>query len=78
MRGENPAIQKNIDGPKILKSEVTAAIRQMRGNISAGPDNIVTEMITVLEELGIEKITEISYQIYDSGEIPEDLCKSVS
>ncbi len=49
----------------------------MRGNKTAGPVITVTEMITALEEFGIEKITEISNQIYDSGDIPEDLCKSV-
>ena len=31
-RGEKPTIHKNIDGPKILKSEVRAALTKMKTN----------------------------------------------
>jgi hypothetical protein len=34
-------------------------------------------MIEALQELGIQKITELANRMYDSGEIPEDMCKSV-
>ncbi|MCH9665805.1 MAG: hypothetical protein K0U41_08180 [Gammaproteobacteria bacterium] len=76
-RGEKPAIHKNLDGPNILKSEVRAALAKMKRNKAAGPDEIVTEMITALEEFGIEKLTEVVNEIYDSGEIPDDLSKSI-
>ena len=37
-RIEKPSIRKNVDGPKILKSEVKSAISRMKNNKAAGPD----------------------------------------
>ncbi|XP_047494947.1 uncharacterized protein LOC125043038 [Penaeus chinensis] len=76
-RREKPLIEKNMDGPQILKSEVRAAVGKMRKNKAAGPDEIVTEMVTAMEDFGIEKLTEVINDIYDSGEIPKELSKSI-
>ncbi len=76
-RGQKPTISKTLDGPQILKEEVKLALSKMKKNKAAGPDDIVVEMLTSLEEFGIEKLTEIVNEIYDSGEIPEDLSKSI-
>ena len=62
-----------MDWPKILKEEVRAALEKMTKNKTAGPDEIVIEMLTALEEFGIEKLTDLVNEIYDSGDIPEDL-----
>ena len=72
-----PELRKNISGPKILKSEIEAAINKIKKNKAQGPDNIVIEMIQATGDFGIDKITEISNEIYDSGKIPEDLTKSI-
>ena len=50
----------------------------MKRNKAAGPDDIVTEMIVALKDFGIEKLTEVLNEVYDSGEIQEDLSKSIS
>uniref|UniRef100_A0A3P8SQG9 Reverse transcriptase domain-containing protein n=1 Tax=Amphiprion percula TaxID=161767 RepID=A0A3P8SQG9_AMPPE len=76
-RKGKPSISKSIDGPKILKSEVRAAMHKMKKNKAAGPDGITVEQLTALDEFGIDKVTEIMNQIYDSGEIPEDMEKSI-
>ena len=76
-RGQKPVIRKNIEGPRILKAEVTAAIAHTKRNKAAGPDGIVVEMIEALEDFGIDTMTEIINEIYDSGTIPEDLSKSI-
>ena len=39
-RGCKPEIRKNIDGPKILQSEIRAAVSSMKGNKAKGPDGI--------------------------------------
>ena len=77
LTGEKPLIKKNMEGPLILKSEVRAVVAKMRKNKAAGPDEIMTEMIMALDEFGIEKLTEVINEIYDSGEIPEELSKSI-
>jgi len=76
-RGNKPEIRKAIEGPKILTSEVRGALQTMKRNKAAGPDEVVTEMIVVLEDFGIEKLTEVLNEVYDSGQIPEDLSKSI-
>jgi len=52
-------------------------LKKMKRNKAAGPDEIVTEMLTSLEDFGMEKLTELINKIYNSGEIPKDLSKSI-
>ena len=49
----------------------------MKGNKAAGPDGIFVEMIQSLDELCVDAITNLVNKIYDTGEIPEDLTKSI-
>ena len=49
----------------------------MKGNKARGPDGIVIEMIKALDDFGIEKLTVIANEIYDTGKIPQDLSKSI-
>src|SRR5579872_4891928 len=76
-RGDLPQIRKDIDGPDILKDEVRFAIKHMKRNKACGPDNIFAELLHAAEEFSVEKITEIANDIYNSGEIPDDLSKSI-
>ena len=57
-RKGKPSISKPIDGPKILKSEVRAAMNKMKKNKAAGPDDVTVEQLTILDEFGIDKITD--------------------
>ena len=43
-RGEKSIIKKDMDGPPILKEEVSAAIRKMKHGKAVGPDNIPIEV----------------------------------
>ena len=76
-RGGKPEIRKNIDGPNILQSEIRAAVSRMKGNKARGPDGIVIEIIEALDDFGIEKLTIMANEIYDTGKIPQDLSKSI-
>ena len=69
-RQGRPVISCCLDGPKILKSEVREALKRIKKNKAAGPDEITIEHLTALEEFGIDRITEIVNEIYGSGEIP--------
>ena len=53
-RGALPHFSDSTEGPNILKSEVQAAIKMMRRNKAAGPDEIVVELLDTLEEYGVE------------------------
>jgi hypothetical protein len=76
-RCEKSSIRKEVDGPKILKAEVRAALNKLKCNKSAGPDEIVAEEMKCLDEFGLDKITEILNKIYDSGEMPDELTYSI-
>src|SRR5688572_27679911 len=72
-----PRIRKDIEGPEILKDEVRFTIKQMKRKKACGPDNIFAELLQATEEFSVEKITEIANDMYISGNIPEDLLKSI-
>ena len=66
----------NIEGPVILREEVRKTINSLRPGKAPGDDEISTEMLQALDEIGIDKITVLCNKIYDSGYIPEDMKKS--
>ena len=49
----------------------------MKRNKATGPDEIAVELIKSLEEFGVEKLTELLNEVYDTGDIPEDMSKSI-
>ncbi|GFR99132.1 endonuclease-reverse transcriptase [Elysia marginata] len=60
-----------------MKDEVRAAIRKMKSGKATGPDSIAVEQIEALEEFGITIITDLLNEIYDTGQIPTDMLKSI-
>ena len=76
-RGDKPPIMKNVDGPPIMKDEVRKNVKSMKKGKAGGPDKITVEMIESLDEFGIDMLTDCLNAIYDSGEIPSDLSKSI-
>ena len=76
-RVSKPIFKKNMEGPSIMKDEVRQAIKSMKSNKATGSDGISAEMIQSLDELGVDTITKLINDIYDTGEIPEDLTKSI-
>ena len=54
-----------------------AAIKQTKGRKAPGKDMIVSEMGKALGSFGVEKLTELFNSIYNSGQFPEDLVKSI-
>ncbi|GFO39048.1 histone-lysine N-methyltransferase SETMAR [Plakobranchus ocellatus] len=49
----------------------------MKNGKATGPENIPVEIIKALDNKGIDLTTKLLNAIYNSGTIPEDLCKSV-
>ncbi|GFR90337.1 LINE-1 retrotransposable element ORF2 protein [Elysia marginata] len=70
-------MKRNFAGPPIMKDEVRAAIRKMKAGKATGPGGVAVEMIEALEEYGVEKLTSLLNEIYDTGEIPTDISRSV-
>ena len=72
-----PSFKNGNEGPKILKEEVAAALKAMKKKKAAGPDDIITEMLATAGEVGIERTTELANIMYESGKLPDELCKSI-
>ena len=75
-RGEMPDIE-DMDGPDILKEEVEAALRSMNDGKAPGGDSISAVMLKALDNLGLERLTDLTNKIYNTGYIPEDMKESV-
>jgi len=76
-RGPPPAIENIVEGPTILKEEVEHALSKMKLGKATGPDRIPAEVFLALDDLGITEITKLMNIIYDSGEIPVDMKRSI-
>ena len=69
--------QDNDDGPIILKDEVRSAIKSIKCGKAPGNDKIRIEMIKALDECGIDLITKLANKIYETGNIPDEMKKSI-
>ena len=69
--------RSNEAGPPIMKDEIRAAIRRMKLGKATGPGSISVELLEALEDYGIDKITTLLNEIYDTGQIPSDISKSI-
>ena len=67
----------NDRGPPIMKAEVERAIKNSQLGKAPGEDGITTEMLKLLEDFGIDKLTELFNAIYETGDFPEDLLMSI-
>ena len=76
VRGPPPDINNEDEGPPILEDEVRKALSKMKSGKASGPDEIPSELITALGEIGIKEVTKLLNTIYDTGSIPDDLKKS--
>uniref|UniRef100_A0A8D8W5N2 Craniofacial development protein 2 n=2 Tax=Cacopsylla melanoneura TaxID=428564 RepID=A0A8D8W5N2_9HEMI len=65
-----------LSGPEITPQEVQAALKLLKCRKAAGPDNIQTEFLKLLDDRGIDVITEVFNNIYNSGDIPVEWLKS--
>ncbi|GFO43547.1 RNA-directed DNA polymerase from mobile element jockey-like [Plakobranchus ocellatus] len=76
-RKDHNVMKNNFAGPPIMKEEVETAIKKMKHGKATGPDNISEELIEAFEDFGIGKVTHLLNEIYDTGQIPTDLSKSI-
>lgn len=49
----------------------------MNWNKATDSDGIMTEILSAFDDFSIKKITDVINEIYNSGDIPEDLTKSI-
>ena len=61
-----------------MKDALRAAIRKMKFGKATGPDSISVELLEALEDYGIHEITTLELiEIFDFGQIPPDISKSI-
>ena len=58
-------------GPHILQSEVEKPIKEMRNRKATGDDDIPGDVLKLLGEGGLNKLTKLSNTIYNTGEWPQ-------
>ena len=51
-RGNKPEIHRNIEGPRILQSEVRTTINKIKRKKAKDPDDVVIKMVQALGDFG--------------------------
>ena len=60
-----------------LKDEIRTAIRKLNLSKTTGPVSVSVKLLETLEEFGIDKITTLPDEIYDTGQILLHISKFV-
>ncbi|KAG8237619.1 hypothetical protein J437_LFUL016872 [Ladona fulva] len=68
--------ERDNGGPKVMKEEIEMAIKRMKNGKTVGGEQIPVEILKSLGKNGMDRITNLII-IYDTGEWPEDLIKTV-
>ena len=70
---------KSSTGEVLYEPEDVArrALHKSKTSKAAGPDEVVTEMLKALGDTGVNIVHSLVNKIYDSGEIPNEMLKSV-
>ncbi|GFN78106.1 RNA-directed DNA polymerase from mobile element jockey-like [Plakobranchus ocellatus] len=66
-RGPPPIISNEDEKPHILEEEVQKALKKMKKDKAAGPDDIPSKMLTALGEFGIKEVTKLLNTIHATG-----------
>ena len=66
-----------ILGKRISRDEVTASIRNLEPGKSAGPDEIISEMLKHAHDSVIEFLIQLFNKLYDEGIFPTEWSKSI-
>ena len=67
LRKDCNVMKGNFAGPPVMKDKIQVAIRRMK---------LGKALLEALEDYGIDKIT-LLYEIYDIGQIPSNISKSI-
>jgi hypothetical protein len=81
-RPENPNVEmeevdKGHKGPHILRSEVEKAIKEMGEKKATGDDDVSVEAFKLLGDDGLNLMTQLINNIYESGQWPKDLIEVI-
>jgi hypothetical protein len=69
---ESEEVDEDHKGPHILLSVVEKAIKEMRDKKATGDDDVPVEALRLLGDDGLNLLTRVISNIYESGEWPKD------
>ena len=73
-RGQLPYINTpDTDGIHITSEEIQHAVKRMPMKKAPGPDGVLTVMLVVAGEYGLEELIRLTNMVYNHGYFPEDL-----
>jgi hypothetical protein len=68
----NEKVDEDHKGPHILRTEVEKVIKEMRDKKATGDDDVSLEALKLLGDDGLNKLSQLINNIYESGEWPKD------
>ena len=76
-RGQLPHITPDTADITITSEEIQHALKRMPMKKAPGSDGVLTEMLVVAGEYGLEELTMLTNMVYNHGYFPEELNKSI-
>ena len=76
-REQEEAQAENSMGPKVMREEVLAAIRDMKNGKAEGIDNIPIEILRNLGEKAMNEVVQLCQDIYNTGVWPKDFLQTI-
>ena len=74
---EEGEVEEDDKGPNLLKSEILAALSEMKEGKAVGVDEIPVEMLKSLGEKALKEVCDICQNMYEEGKWPDDFTKTV-
>ena len=75
-RGNPPKIEDD-EGEDFLRSVIEKAIKNLKSGKASGNDMITSDMITALDDAGVDIIHNLLNDIYKTGVIPSSMSESI-
>ena len=72
---EEQDVEEEEKGPKLLKTEILAAISEMKDGKAVGVDEVPAEMLKNLGEKAVQEVCEICQDIYEKGKWPDNFTR---
>src|SRR6187399_1029240 len=72
---EEADVEDDEKGPAVLKSEILAAIAEIKEGKAVGVDEVPSAMLKRLGDKALQEIVEICQRMYEEGKWPDDFTR---
>ena len=76
-KDRHPLRPQQPDEPPFTHEELTSVLHNLKRNKSPGPDGLVNEVVTLLDEKGEKELLALYNQCWHSRKVPDEWCEAI-